>query len=508
MRKVKAVLFFLSTLLLSTLLSGQSITLSESTKLPDYVFEVFRPVPGTYVSFNYASAHGAFGYHRNYNKTFVTGYDKEMKEVYSHPVEELKGNTYLGAIEFNKRLQVFYADNKDISYFTFDAVKGLAESKPSIVFTTTNKPISFYKGFSPDSNYCFAAFESSHQNKGALIIEGVIMDNKWNVLTKFSFSLEKIKSYVDNNSFVLSSDGILFVINKVRVKVGKDDYRPFQYILTEVNKEGKTVSTYLNDLPSGRLSNIVWSNGKKGPAFTGLLSKSEKEAFQYIVSGQFSSWSKKITDLKESALGTAPFWQQASGEFLLLMKTRGISANAEMVKHFTLPDGTVIMVLQPSEVSNYLSGNRSYTTTYKGSVYILKIKPDKELEWMQAFALSQNEYTYPIYSGILPIMQNGKDLFLFFHDHIQHTGAQPEPNAKAKAVPLENSWSQTQLTSFHVNEKGHLNRIRVENYVPDKHRFAPVWPVATYEGEGIFTLYDHKNLGRSTYKLGLYKINQ
>ncbi|MBO9561796.1 MAG: hypothetical protein J7621_03445 [Niastella sp.] len=507
MRKLNTTLLLLVFLsFIPDLVSAQSITVKQSEEAPDYEYEVFRPAPGSFIAINYGSTHGAFSYKRNYSKPTITGYDKNMKEVYTRRFEELEGNRYLGAIEFDKKLHIFCADDEKIFSLPFDAVKAQAAGKLTEVLTATNEPESFYKGFSPDSNYCFAAFACPHPRKSYQQFEGVIMDKNMKVITKFSFQLEKIKSYIDNTTFVLSPEGTLYVVNQIRVKPEKNDFRPFQYLLTEVNKEGKTVTTALNDLPTGRLSNIVWTNSKSGLAFTGLLSKTEKEAFQYLVAGEFSSWSKKITGLKELALANAPFWGQASGEFLLLMKTRGISANVKMVKYFILPDGAKIMVLQPLESSTYFtSSNRAYTTTHAGSVYILKIKKELELEWMQAIPLGQHEASYQIYCGVLPVLQNNKDLYIFFHDYIQNTGAQP---AEAKEMGLGSSWPSIQLTSFHVNDKGALNRIKIASYTPDEHRFAPGWPNISAEGEAVITLYHHRNLGKSTYKLGLLNIKQ
>jgi hypothetical protein len=492
MRKLNTLL--LLALSISGLVSAQTISINQSPGIPDGEGDVFIPAPDTYVAVTS-------------KRPKVTAYTRTMQTKYSHYIDEFADSKYIGAIQYNRKLYLFSNHKKDISLLAFDVMKGEVIGKLTPVFSITNNNNvgDFYKGISPDGSYSFAVFGSGKKSNQDFV--GVIMDNKMDVITKFSFQLEDMSDYIDNTTFIISPEGSLYAINKIRVKAEKKDYRPFQYLITEVNQQGQTVTTLVDDFPTGRLSNIVWTNSKSGLSFTGLLAKTKKEDFQYIVSGEFSSWSKKVTGLKEIAIGSAAFWPQASGEFLLKVKEKGVAADAEMVKHFILSDGTILMVLQPIETglqtSHYVMPGHSVNTTRVKSVYILKIKKELELEWMQAIPMAQHELNYKVYCGVLPILQNNKELYIFFHDYTRYTG--PQPEQRPNEIGLGSSWPSIQLTSFHVNEKGALNRIKITNYIPDDmHRFSPHFANATGEGIGVFTLHHRPSgaLGGHSFPLG------
>ncbi|MDF2190220.1 hypothetical protein [Paraflavitalea sp. CAU 1676] len=479
-------------------LFAQSVNVRESTVLADYLYEIFKPVNGTTVSIFYDRA---FEYYME--QPFVTGYDNNMKEVYSHPIEELKKRKYLGAIEFNNKIQVFCANKKEIYAYPFNPATGKGEAQPAPVFTASKKPEKFYKGFSPDSSSSFVATRLKANQQ---VFEGVIMDNKFNTRTKFSIQLDRRVPFVKNTTFVLSQNGSLYMINKISVSPQKDLYKPFLYIVSEVKADGNVTTTYIDDLPEGRISNIVWASDSNGLSFTGLLSKTVNEAFQYVISGKFNGSTQKITGIKESPLGTAPFWSTATGEFLLEMKQRGISANVDLITHFTLSDGSLLLILQTTEDNGmfFASGNY-HPLTNTGSIYITKISPNNELTWMQAIPSKQHEQSYPLYSGALPVLKDGKDLYIFYHDYIQHTSDKPETTFKD--LGLLSSWPSTQLAVFQINENGGIKRARINNYTPDDLRFAPRKSYVIFNGTGIFTLYHHRNVGRSKVKLAQFSIN-
>lgn len=479
-------------------LFAQSVNVRESTVLADYLYEIFKPVNGTTVSIFY---NRAFDYYME--KPFVTGYDKDMKEVYSHPIEELKKRKYLGAIEFNNKLQVFCVNKKEILSYPFNPATGKGEAQPAPIFSASKKPEQFYKGFSLDSSRSFAV-TSLKANKQ--VFEGVIMDSKFKVLTHFSIQLDNKTPYVENTTFVMSENGSLYMINKFSVSPKKEPYKPFQYIISEVKANGKVTTTQIEDLPEGRLSNVVWASDSNGLSFTGLLSKTINESFQYVLSGKFNGLSQKITDIKESPLGTAPFWSTATGEFLLTMKQRGISANVDLITHFTLSDGSLLLIMQSTEDNGMLMPSGNYLAlTNTGSIYITKINPNHELAWMQAIPSKQHERSYPIHSGALPVLKDGKDLYIFYHDYIQHTSDKPE--ATFKDLGLVTSWVSTQLAVFQINETGDIKRVKINNYTPDELRFAPRKPYVLFNGVAVFTLFQHRNVGRSKVKLAQFSIN-
>ncbi|HEX6426787.1 MAG TPA: hypothetical protein VF008_03835 [Niastella sp.] len=481
---------------------SQTITINESSKeKADYSHAFFKPIPNRYIAINYASPHGAFGYSRDTKHTEITCYDSSLNEVYTAKVKELSGNKYLEAIEIDKKLHILYADKKKVFRFELNVSDGQANGPSTEMLTVSNKPEKVFKGFSPDGNYCFSMFTDEDNE----VFEGVVMDNQLNILTKFSFELGKLKGYIENTSCVLSSEGLLSIVNCVRVKSRRKDYRPLAYLITEISKEGQTVTSALTDLPTGRIDNMVWKPGKSGLSFTGLLSKAEKESYHTIVSGEFNSWQKKTTNLKESLLSDAAWWQKATGKYLQQYKTGGISTTDKIVKSFNGNDGSLILVLQSTQITYTQKGNYHYTDAVTRDVTLLKINPDHQLDWLQFVPIGQREPFYPIYSGVIATCPNKKDIILFFHDH--QFNFKSGPDGFYSSVTLSNSWNkQNQLAVVQITENGTLTRNAAgENTDPDYH-LAPRKPFFVTGNEVICTSYNIKIAGRSTYRPGIINI--
>ena len=418
------------------------------------------------------------------------------------PIKDLSGNKYQGAIELGRKLHIFYSDNEHIFRCELNPVTGEVSGTPAAVFTATNEPSAFLKGFSADSSYCYAVFKCASSKSKDASFEGVVMDKKMNVVTKFAFQLEKLKAYIDNTNCILSPEGLLYIVNGIRVKPAKDDYKPLQYLVTGINKEGKVVTTILENLPTGRVGNLVWKASKNGLYFTGLLSKAEKEGYTAIFSGEFDVRLQKATGMKQAAIGDARYWQKAPGKWLEQVKTNGIDVKAGLVNSFEDEDGSVTLVVQGADIVYSFRGNYNYTDSYGSNLYVIKIKPDHELDWLQLVLLSQREPTEPVYTGAVAIRQNNKDISIFFNDNAKNAGRGPDENISA--VQLGGSWnSDNQLTIVTIKENGSLSRsLAVKEMDPD-HHLAPHQPLAIYDGELIYTSFQHRSVGKSTYKFGI-----
>jgi hypothetical protein len=502
---------FLTTLLAAALcfpvmIAAQSVTIKEvADRQSDYTRDFFRPVPDRYLTIHYASPHGPFSYKRNTKHTEIIGYDAKLNEVYNTPIKELSGNKYLGSIVLDKKLHIFYSDNKKVFRCELDPNTGAVTGTPANVFTATDKPISFYSGFSADSAYCYAMFRCAPFGEKDEKFNGVVLDRKMNVVTKFSFKLEKLRSYIDKTTCVLSPEGLLFIVNSIKVKPSKKDYRPLQFLVTEINKEGNSVTTHLDQLPQGQLSNMVWKTNKNGISFTGLLSATEKEGYKTILSGEFNSWQKKITGIKQAPFSEATYWQRASGQLLQQIKSEGINAKAELINSFEGDDGSLTLVLQPTDIVFRLRGNYSYTDAYTFSLYIVKVSPARELNWVQVIPLNQHEPFFPMYSSAISLCPNKKDLYLFFHD--SEKNAKPGTDEKLTGIILSDSWdSNIQLVAAVIKDDGSLSRSPVGKNIDPDHHLAPREEHAVCDNEIIYTSYNRRNAGRSTYKLGLIKI--
>lgn len=487
-----------------TVFSQQIIIKESFENTRDYLHEFFRPVQGRYVAVNYAAPHGVFSMNRNTKHTGITGYDANLSETYSMSLKPLSGNKYQGGIDIDKKLHIFYSDNKKVFRCELNPATGEVNGEPVNIFTATNEPDGFFKGFSPDSSYCYAIFKCSPSKGKDEIFEGVVMDRKLNVVSRFSFQLEKVKASINNTTCALSSEGILFVINSVRVKSSKDNYKPLQYLVTEVNKEGKSVTTLLEDLPEGRIDNLVWHIRNNKLLFTGLLSRSEKETFSVLLSGEYNSWQKKAVILKQVELENASNWQQTSGKFLLKGTTTRIPANAALLHGSVSEDGSTTLVVQKTDIRYTVRGNSGFTDSRGGFLYIIKTQPDGEISWLQVIPLSQVEPTYPLFSGAIAIQKSQKGLFIFFHDHIKNT---LDKDKDLHSVSLSGDRnSNAELIAVNIKEDGSVTRKPAARNLDPDHLLAPHEPFVVYENEIIYTAYHSRNLGKSTYRIGSIRI--
>jgi hypothetical protein len=468
----------------------------------DFLHDFFRPVANRYLSFNYAGPHGAMSYNRNYNKTFVQGYDAKLNEVFNMPVKELAGNKYQGGLEYNNALHIFYADGKKIYRCEIDGNTGNTKSASALVMSVKQDPDHFYKGYSPDSNFCYILFDYDTDRGATSQYEGAVLDKNLNVVTTFLFALKKVDNYIENKTCVLSPEGLFYMIHAVRVK--SKEFKPLQYLLTEISKDGKEVTNFLEDLPQGRFNNVIWKPVKNGLSFTGLLAKNEKEGFKYILTGQFNSWQKKLTDLKEQDFTASPYWQSATDKFLKEIQTGGVNSEVNILNSFTNDDGSMAMVMQRKVITTTFRGNYSYTDTHTGSVYAMKMNADGSLAWLQVIPCSQSESTYPIYSGAIAMQRKNKDVVVVLLDNEKNLKRKPEENFSG--VGVSGSCGSCQLTAVIIKDDGTITRSGLGKGMAPDHFMAPNKPFVVYDDEILYTSFHDRNLGRSTYKLGVIRL--
>jgi hypothetical protein len=479
---------------------SQTVIIKESQeKKTFYLHEFFRPAPGTYVTIHNGAPHSLYDVYYNSNKqTVITGYDAGMNQIYTNPLPELFKKQYLGTIQVNKQLHLFYAEKEQVYAYTVDGITGKEKGKHTPLFKATTIPHGFIKGYSPDSTLCFGVAKvpaSGHDQ----LFDGVVMDTSLKVVTRFTFAIGDIRHATISTTCILTPEGILYVINCVNTKPGKA-YRPLTYLVTEINKEGKTTTTLLEDLPDGRLANMIWTHSPNGLSFTGLLAKEKKEDFTVLLSGEFNGESKKVTGMKEVTLSDVAYWQQVPAGYLPKIR-KGIPQTASMINHFKLVDGSIYLIVQPFESLDLSTPSRLDARTTTGNIYLFRIKPDRDLEWIQVIPMDQTELTLPQFTGALATLYKGKDLLVFFHEYKDNSG--PLPAEKTSRVILSNSKPPLQLTAFHVKENGSLNRVlRAAHPIGINHLLSPNAPFAAFDGELLYGSYHYASnvFGNHTHK--------
>lgn len=395
-----------------------------------------------------------------------------------------------------------FANNKKIYRFELNLADGQAKESSVELLTVSKKTEEAYTGVSSDKNLCFAVFT----NEDKEVYEGVIMDKQLNVVTKFSYETGKIKGRIRQNWCMLSPEGTLYIVNRIDVSSGSKDYRPKQYLVTEISRDGKTASTPLTDLPTGLIHNMVWKVDKNVLSFVGLLSRSEKEIFTVILSGEFSSSQKKIINLNQSLINDAPYWQKATGKYLLGYQN-GIGANKELESSIIGDDGSVTMVLLTTDIRYISRGSYYATDASTRDAVVVKISPDHELAWLQFIPLGQQESNTLSYSGVITTSPNKKDLLLFFYDNILNYNSTHDGFYSSVTLLKDKWYKDIDLAVVHITEDGTFTRKSAGATTDPDFHFAGREPYLITGNEIIYTSYNIKNAGRSKYRPGLIKIN-
>jgi hypothetical protein len=296
-------------------------------------------------------------------------------------------------------------------------------------------------------------------------------------------------------------------VNAIRTKSEKGDYRPLQYLVTSIDKEGSAKTSYMAGLPSGRLDNLYCTPAINGFTITGMLSKSEKEGFTTIFTGQYDNEQKKVINQKQTVLSIEPFWKKIPGSRWREGKPDGIPPTANLVRQFYNDDGSSTLILQQKEEIHTVNGNFSYSDYFEGSIFVVNIKNSGELGWIRMVPYYAVETPRPIYSGFIAIQKNKKDLYIIYHDLEKNTTREEDDMPEMIALDKSRIRS-TRLVAVTIKLNGVKTSSVVDGKEDDDFHIAPHQTLTTYDGMAMCTFYEYKNAGRSNYKAGLIQVRQ
>jgi hypothetical protein len=484
---------------------AQNFTVRESPSLVnDFIHAFFRIAPDHYLALNYSAPHGAFSAKRDDRATIATVYDKNLGQISSSPIKDLAGFKYETAFQVNGKMQLFFSDAQRVVYTAeLDYRSMTFKGVPLRLFAIPHEIFQFEVGFSEDSVYSYVLCKS-HENKGKdQLYTGVVLDKNVQVVNTFSFPIEGLREYITTTRVALSRQGMLYIISAINVKTTKSDFRPLQYLVSSIDKEGQPKNTLLGGLPQGLLDLSIWSAEENKLSFTGLLAKAKKSGFTTAINGTFESSESQPSGLRQVDLSTLAFFQNAEAKYLKTLGREGIPAEATLTQSFTFADGSTVLILDQSEV-RVTMGSFTYTDTQSGNLYVVRFGPGRNLEWVQVVPKRQTEPTYPIFTGAIAMPDGQGGVDLFFHDDEKNENL--DPGDKATTAILGADWRRVHLAAVHVSKDGSMTK----KYIIDDLRadllLAPAKPYSLFDGELIYTSYNLKSLGKSTYRIGMIKV--
>lgn len=485
---------------------AQKATLKETQEIkPDFLHEIFKPTADFYTVLDYAGPHGAFSYNRNRDNTRYILYDKNLEIKYSAPIEGLKKKEYLGGLEKPGAIHIFFQEKNEVFVTGLDLSTGQLSGTPVSIYkreypSAPNTKVEkadydwFYKGYSVDSSYAYA-ISSYPINQLDQKFDGAILDNLMKPVKHFSVNLEEFAYAFESIQIQQNSDGTLFIISSAYLKKARESgYRPTVWVITEIDKNGKSSTNFLKDLPEGRIDHMAWQLTQEGLTFSGLRIKKAGEDYTSVVSGQYNSWKKQATNISEISIAETILGSSSSNKIFLNTKSDGLPYSYP-IKSFCKNDGTHYIIMHEKGSSAGLLGK---------SIIALSVTPGKKINWIKRVdALASTMMDAMPISGSA-VLDNNNGLYLFYNNYEKVNSSSNDDNKKRDRNKKEDS----PLVPFITNIKsdGTLTTIIAGKYADTDHLFANIKPSKFSGEEFIFTSFRYKNGGKSTHKIGVISI--
>ncbi|MBO9635528.1 MAG: hypothetical protein J7578_20660 [Chitinophagaceae bacterium] len=483
---------FLLLLFIPFLSSAQLATIQEPgyDQKTSYGFTMIMPENDKIFSLEYEYRYyWVPGVEQKWKNIKLTEYDKDLNIVSSQNIEPLHKTSFEGLLLRQLDLRIFCRNSKgEIIMSETDLRLKKTAPTPTFLFKPDKHFYKFYCGFSADSNfsYILTATGSGKDIK----YQGVVLNREYKVINKFAFKMEKIAKTIQSTLPFLSNAGSFCVLYAVRTKRNKDiGYIPYAYFLTEINDKGEGITTHLDNLPTGRIDNMSLRSENNILQFTAFLIKNENEGIKSVITGQFNSRAKKITDLKEVDLTVDPFWQSSKDPWISSWATNGI-AYGNLFNSYRMENGSEIVVMQNcvERTIEYWSGNSTKFKTLTNGYFITAIcfSPDLKIRWLHTIPLSQSEASNRTWVGHVSNWQRGKGLYILFNDNDKNVDLQPGKEIQNAA--LDGAWGDHLKTYVvKITEDGKFSRSPAGSYRDKRLHFAPGASNTSFGNKVLFT---------------------
>jgi hypothetical protein len=494
---MKYVLFVFALIALKS--SAQKYTFAASkAEVKDYLHKFFTTSNGKYVDIEYATPHGAFTGDRSEKNAIVALYDHELKQVFSKPLVATNGQTYENGYSLgNKMVLLFSEKGKSVSAYELNPEDGTAKLA-SELFSGEDEYTNIQVGLSPDSSLSYIIAKYYHK-KEPNTYTGVILNKQLHIVSKISASDEDKGNDVDNVQFALSNEGVFNIITAVNGSDSKKDYNPFNYTVQQINTNGKKTTGHLTDVPKGQFSDISFQATKNELSFTGFITSEKKGRVTDVVAGVYDGVQKKITQSKKSSFEDE------------------IGNTAALLAYHKLKDNSTIIIMEEGHSSTNTTTSFPQTTGFSmgtshtsylfvsGNLYVIKLNSNNELAWMKTVYKNQWEGQRYIYTGTASLVDKDDNLHLFFQDCLKNTDLE-NPKPVRAVLPSGKSGA---LATMVITKDGKMTKKFVNPYDRDEYSDCPFSPVSALTEGGnriIYTSFEYRNIGRSTYHLATVTI--
>ena len=193
----------------------------------------------------------------------------------------------------------------------------------------------------------------------------------------------------------------------------------------------------------------------------------------------------------------------------------GVPDNTKLLSAYQNQDGSSYLILEVNSsryndatgrwlASGGPHGNvsrYSSSTEYKaGNIYVLKLTVSNEVEWLKVVAKNQIQINYEKYLSIAHIKDRNDGLHLFFHD--APINKQVDPWKKMPYTILQRNLKNSALASVYIRKDGTATKSYIKSNNDQDHHLSPVSFVPVGNQQILYTSYEIRNAGKSTYRLG------
>ncbi len=455
---------------------------------------------------------------------------KSMSPKYTNTVQELAQQHYRAAMYSGDRLFALFSNKEGgVSRYEINDKTGALSGSPTPLFDVDAKEedVSWFSGSSGNKDFHYLAVKGHLRKEKGEVLQGVVLDKQMNKITLFSYITPEDRDDFQGVDFVQADNGALSLIYGIGVKPKKDDYRPNQYTLVQIDAKGKTAATPLSSLPDGDLRDLSWKAQGSQLLFTGLLSTEKKAGFTVFVSGSYDPMQKKVSDLRSTEIKTL---LKQDPDIIKEIEKKGLPDDVAVLRTIPLSDGSKAMILESNSDRFYQSHyapamqnpspafNRpgmtpgagmmtaSYSIVYhkRGDAFVLMLDKTNTPKWLNVISKKQEEGDIVISIGISCIADSKDNIQMFFYDNKKNTDPATRSPRGVTGTDKGNSFAcvtiarDGKMTKEFIEDKDRDFRYMLEKSMTEKNNQIVLMDIRTKKAFTVEHLFNHAGFKLTT----------
>ncbi|MFB6453834.1 hypothetical protein ACE38W_01080 [Chitinophaga sp. Hz27] len=478
MKKLRTALPFCIVMSMSISALAQHFTAIKSElEHGDYWHNFYTLGNDKIICLEYASPHNAFNYNRNFDHSNMIVLDTNLNVIKEKEIPELEKKILRASYPTSDKLYLAYEDKNDqISLYQINDKDHSAILKEDL-FKVSADDRKMSAGASDNYKYFLC---KSYQKKETGTFDLVIFDQEMKIKKQITYHDKHSKDDIENIQYDLSDNGTFYIITHYRLS--KKDKLNVEITTIKDKNDIKTVS--LPSLNADIDSPPTWR--LIDDKYVMIVERyNKKEVSGYFI-GQYDIISNKMSEIKSVSL-EKPIPENAYWRYL----------------HYG-NDGSIYLYYDiMTEKRWFTNSGHSGTDYYSAEAFAFKINPDGKVGWQHTIVKNQFEQQAHNHTGSVITMDND-DMYIFFTDWLDNTTVSNPDDKKIRELQIMNKMPKSGIACVYISKDGKAEKKFVTTDETEAHHLA-IDAYRVSNGQLIYTAFQQKNIGRSTYKIG--KIN-